>query len=189
MSAPKYRTILVDPPWDIQQRGSYGGAYKHYRLMTLEDIKALPVGDLAEDDAHLWLWATNAALESAYQVMRAWGFEPRSVMTWTKPRLGLGVYLRNCTEQLLLGTRGKAPIRFKAQPTWLFAPVQDHSHKPEEVYEIVERCSPGPYLELFARRPRRGWHVWGDQVASDIAIDGVGHNRRLHTGVGGGRGV
>jgi N6-adenosine-specific RNA methylase IME4 len=172
MSAQKYRTILADPPWDIQQKGQLG-ASQHYNLMTLAQIKALPVGDLAEDDAHLWLWTTNAALESAYQVMRTWGFVPRSLMTWTKPRLGLGNYLRNCTEQLLFGTRGHAPIQFKAQPTWLFAPVQDHSHKPEEVYDIIERCSPGPYLELFARRPRQGWQVWGNEVASDITFAGT----------------
>ena len=171
-ATPRYRTILADPPWDIQQKGTLG-AVRHYRLMTVEQIKALPVSELAEDDAHLWLWTTNAALESAYQVMRAWGFTPRSIMTWTKPRLGLGQYLRNCTEQLLLGTKGQAPIQFKAQPTWLFAPVQDHSHKPEEVYDIIERCSPGPYLELFARRPRQGWHVWGNEVAPDIAFGGL----------------
>ncbi|MDR1238438.1 MAG: hypothetical protein LBK28_09370 [Propionibacteriaceae bacterium] len=177
MSAHRYRTILADPPWDIQQGGSLG-AVRHYKLMTLAEIEALPVSDLAEDDAHLWLWTTNAALESAYQVMRTWDFTPRSLMTWTKPRLGLGNYLRNCTEHLLLGTRGKAPIQFKAQPTWLFAPVQDHSHKPEEVYDIIERCSPGPYLELFARRPREGWHVWGNEVNPDITFAGTGPRPR-----------
>jgi N6-adenosine-specific RNA methylase IME4 len=169
----RFRTILADPPWDSQQRGTLG-AIHHYRLMTLNQIKALPVGNLAEDDAHLWLWTTNAALESAYQVMRVWGFEPRSIMTWTKPRLGLGNYLRNCTEQLLLGTKGRAPIRFKAQPNWLFAPVQDHSHKPEEVYDIIERCSQGPYLELFSRRPRQGWQVWGNEVEPDVNLAGIG---------------
>jgi N6-adenosine-specific RNA methylase IME4 len=173
MSVQKYRTILADPPWDIQQVGTLG-ANRHYSLMTLDKIKAMPVASLAEDDAHLWLWTTNAALESAYQVVRAWGFEPRSIMTWMKPRLGLGYYLRNCTEQLLFGTRGKAPIQFKAQPNWLFAARQEHSHKPEEVYGIIERCSPGPYVELFARRPREGWDVWGDEVASDIKFGASG---------------
>jgi N6-adenosine-specific RNA methylase IME4 len=168
----KYRTILADPPWDIQQAGGLG-ASRHYRLMSLDQIKALPVGDLAEPDAHLWLWTTNAALEAAYGVVRAWGFEPRSLLTWTKPRLGLGNYLRNCTEQLILATRGKAPIQFKAQPTWLFAPLQEHSHKPEEVYDIIERCSPSPRLELFARRARPGWDAWGDEVRRDISFGGL----------------
>jgi N6-adenosine-specific RNA methylase IME4 len=86
--------------------------------------------------------------------------------------MGLGVYLRNATEHVLLGTRGKAPILFNAQPNWLFAPLQDHSHKPEEFHKIVERCSPAPYLELFARRRQPGWDVWGGEIDSDIDIDG-----------------
>jgi N6-adenosine-specific RNA methylase IME4 len=92
------------------------------------------------------------------------------VLTWVKPRLGLGVYLRNASEQLLFAVRGQAPIRFRSQPTWLFAPVQEHSHKPEEQYAIIERCSPGPYLELFARRSRPGWDVWGNEVTCDVTL-------------------
>lgn len=168
---PRYRTILADPPWEVQQRGGRG-AIQHYALMSLDLIKAMPVADLAADDAHLWLWVTNATLRDGYDVMAAWGFTPRSPLTWCKPRLGLGNYLRNSTEHLLLGTRGDAPVRFRAQPTWLFAPVQDHSHKPEEVYGVIERLSDGPYLELFARRPRHGWHVWGNQIDSHITIPG-----------------
>ncbi|WP_016896125.1 MT-A70 family methyltransferase, partial [Mycobacteroides abscessus] len=168
---PRYRTILADPPWEVQQRGGRG-AIQHYALMSLDLIKAMPVADLAADDAHLWLWVTNATLRDGYDVMAAWGFTPRSPLTWCKPRLGLGNYLRNSTEHLLLGTKGSAPVRFRAQPTWLFAPVQDHSHKPEEVYGVIERLSDGPYLELFARRPRHGWHVWGNQIDSHITIPG-----------------
>jgi N6-adenosine-specific RNA methylase IME4 len=145
--------------------------------MTLADIRALPVGQLAEDDAHLWLWTTNAALEAAYGVVRAWGFEPRSLLTWTKPRLGLGNYLRNCTEQLIFATRGRAPIQFKAQPNWIFAARQEHSHKPEELYDVIERCSPGPYVELFARRKRHGWDAWGNEVEPDIRLGGIGPSR------------
>ena len=166
----KYKTILADPPWDIQQKGKSRGAIKHYNLMTLDRIKAIPISDLAEENAHCWLWVTNATLEAGFDVLRAWGFTPRSIYTWVKPRLGLGVYLRNCTEHLLLGTRGKAPIQFKGQMNWGFMPLQDHSHKPEEVYDIIERCSEGNYLELFARRPRHGWDIWGNEVASDVKI-------------------
>ena len=166
----KYKTILADPPWDIQQKGKSRGAIKHYNLMTLDRIKAMPIADLVEENAHCWLWVTNATLEAGYEVLRAWGFTPRSIYTWCKPRLGLGVYLRNCTEHLLLGTRGKAPIQFKGQMNWGFMPLQDHSHKPEEVYDIIERCSEGNYLELFARRPRHGWNIWGNEVASDVKI-------------------
>lgn len=168
----KYRTILADPPWDIQQN-SNRGAIRHYPLMSIEAIKALPVSELVEEDAHLWLWTTNGALEQAYQVVRAWGFTPRSLMTWVKPHYTLGNYLRNATEQVIFATKGKAPIRFHGQATWLFAPLQDHSHKPEELYDIIERCSPAPYLELFARRPRHGWDKWGNEVRADVSFAGT----------------
>ena len=166
----KYKTILADPPWDIQQKGKSRGAIKHYNLMTLYRIKAMPIADLVEENSHCWLWVTNATLEAGFDVLRAWGFTPRSIYTWVKPRLGLGVYLRNCTEHLLLGTRGKAPIQFKGQMNWGFMPLPDPRHKPEEVYDIIERCSEGNYLELFARRPRHGWDIWGNEVASDVKI-------------------
>lgn len=170
--ARKYRTILADPPWDIQQKGARG-AVRHYPLMTIDAIKGLPVPGLAQEDAHLWLWATNGALEQAFGVARAWGFTPRSLLTWVKPRYTLGVYLRNATEQVIFATRGKAPIQFHGQATWLFAPLQEHSHKPEEFYDIIERCSPGPYVELFARRHRPGWDAWGDQIDSDVTFAGI----------------
>ncbi|WBP93227.1 MT-A70 family methyltransferase [Mycolicibacterium neoaurum] len=167
----QYRTILADPPWDIQQQGGRG-ASQHYRLMSLDRIKAMPVADLAADDAHCWLWVTNATLRAGYDVLEAWGFVPRSPLTWVKPRLGLGNYLRNATEHLILGTRGNAPVQFRAQPTWMFAPLQDHSHKPEEQYAVIERISTGPYLELFARRRQPGWDAWGNEIDSRIVIPG-----------------
>lgn len=164
-------TVIVDPPWDVQQRGNYG-AVNHYKLMTLEQIKALPVGSLCAENAHCWLWVTNATLEIGFSILWAWDFTPRSIFTWLKPRLGLGVYLRNCTEHCILATRGKAPVRVKNQPNVGVFPIQDHSHKPEEFYDIVERVSPGPYLELFARRRRHGWTAWGNEIDSDVAIPG-----------------
>ena len=169
----KYATVLADPPWDILQKGGYG-AVNHYNLMSLEQIKAMPVADLTEDNAHCWLWVTAATLEHGYDVLRKWGFTPRSIFIWIKPRLGLGVYLRNCAEFILFGTKGKAPIQFNSQPNWLFTPLQGHSHKPEEVHKIIERCSPGPYLELFARRRpnQEKWDVWGNEIDSDITIPG-----------------
>ena len=166
-----FATILVDPPWPLQ------GGEKHYRTMSLARIKALPVGSLAARDAHLWLWTTNALLPKAYEVAEAWGFTVRSPLTWVKFRLGLGgrYQLRNATEQLLFCTRGKAPLGSRSQPTWFNAPVTEHSRKPAEQFAIIERVSPGPYLELFARRrpeSNQSWAVWGDQVASDIRIPG-----------------
>ena len=168
---PKYSTIMADPPWNINQQGKRGAA-SHYDLMTLDDIKIMPVADFCTEDAHLWLWVTNGLLKEGIEVMEAWGFTYRSPFFWIKPRLGLGNYLRNASETVLFGTRGKAPIKFKAQPNWLFAPLQDHSHKPEEQYAIIERCSPGPYLELFARRHQPGWDAWGNQIDSYIEIPG-----------------
>lgn len=165
----QYRTVLADPPWDIQQQGARG-ANRHYRLMSLVEICALPVERLAAEDSHLWLWVTNASIHAGRQVMEAWGFSYRSCLTWIKPRLGLGQYLRNQTEHVLLGVRGRAPIRFRSQGSWFYAPVQEHSHKPEELYAIIERCSPGPYLELFARRKRPGWDAWGNEVEPDVEL-------------------
>jgi len=166
-----YRTIDADPPWDVEQKGARGAAI-HYDLMTLDQIKAMPIADLCEPNAHCWLWVTNATLRHGYDVLEAWGFTPRSIFTWVKPRMGLGNYLRNATEHVLLGTRGKAPVLFNAQPNWGFFPRQDHSHKPEEFQEIVKRVSPGPYLELFARRRYPGFDIWGNEVVSDIEIPG-----------------
>lgn len=170
-SVKKYRTILADPPWDVQQRGERG-AERHYDLISLEQIAAMPVADLAEPDAHLWLWVTNATLRQGYDIAEAWGFTVRSPLTWVKFRLGLGVYLRNSTEHLLFATKGTAPVQFRSQPTWINAPVQDHSHKPEEQYALIERVSPGPYLELFARRRQAGWDAWGNQIDSDVRLPG-----------------
>ena len=177
-----FATILVDPPWPLQS------GEKHYRTMSLARIKALPVGALAARDAHVWLWTTNALLPTAYEVATAWGFTVRSPLTWVKFRLGLGgrYQLRNATEQLLFCTRGRAPLGSRSQPTWFNAPVQEHSRKPAEQFAIIERVSPGPYLELFARRrpeSNQPWAVWGDQVASDIRIPGFAvprYSERVH---------
>jgi N6-adenosine-specific RNA methylase IME4 len=167
----RYRTILADPPWKTNQVGKRG-ASRHYSLMSLDAICALRVDRLAGDDAHLWLWVTNSNFYEGIAVMEAWGFAYRSCLTWVKygRTPGLGVYLRNQTEHLLLGVRGSAPILFRSQGTWFIAPRQEHSHKPEEQYAIIERCSPGPYLELFARRKQPGWHVWGNEVTCDVAL-------------------
>lgn len=171
-NSKKYRTILADPPWDINQRGNYG-AIKHYDLMSLERIKVMPVAELCEDNAHLYLWCPNGLLPQALEVIKAWGFIFRSPIYWIKPRLGLGVYIRNASETCLFATRGKAPVKFHAQPNWLFAPQQPrHSEKPAEQFAIIERLSDGPYLELFARRRQPGWDCWGNEIDSDIAIPG-----------------
>ena len=174
-SLQRYGVIAADPPWDVQQKGSFG-ADQHYDLMTLEQIKAMgpAVQALAEDNAHLYLWVTNATLRVGYDVMEAWGFTPRSPLTWVKPRFTLGNYLRNATEHVLFGTRGKAPVQFRSQPTWVFAPLQEHSVKPDEFYAIADRVSgrDTKKLELFARRrpPAPNWSVWGNEIESDVSL-------------------
>lgn len=167
----QYRTILADPPWRVPTQLGSRSPDRYYPLMTVEQICALPVEHIAAQDGHLWLWSTNAAIPDALAVIKAWGYQYRSVLTWCKPRLSLGRYLRNASEPLLFATRGRAPIQFRAQPTWLFAPLQEHSHKPEEIYSVVERCSQPPYLELFARRRRPGWDALGNELeTSDVEL-------------------
>ena len=153
----KYKTILADPPWDINQKGKRGAA-RHYPLMTLDQIKAMPVKDLSEENAHLYLWIPNGLLQEGLDVIKAWGFTYRSMLTWAKPRLSLGVYIRNSSETILFATRGHAPVKFHGQGSWMFAPVQEHSHKPEEQFAIIERLSSGPYL--------------GNEIDSDLVIPG-----------------
>lgn len=172
----KYRTILADPPWSINQRGkkSNRSAESHYPLMPLEQIKAMPISDLAAENAHLYLWVPNGLLQEGLDVIKAWGFTYRNALFWIKPRLGLGNYLRNASETCLFATRGKAPVKFHGQANWMFCPQQEHSHKPEEQMAIIERLSHPPYLELFARRRPSNpeWDVWGNEIDSDIVIPG-----------------
>ncbi|WP_063050058.1 MT-A70 family methyltransferase [Nocardia arthritidis] len=179
----RFKTLLLDPPWPTNQRGDWG-AEQHYPLMSLERIKAMPIADLAEDEASIWLWVTNSTLRYGYDLIEHWGFTPRAPLTWIKPRLGLGQYLRNMTEHLLYGTRGRVKVNFRGQPTWMFAVQQEHSRKPEEMYAVIERISSGPYLELFARRPWPGWHAWGNEIDSDIIIPGypVPSDRKFRRG-------
>lgn len=169
----RYSACIIDAPWNICQMGKYG-AMRHYDLMTLEEIKNLPIPALMEDNAHCWLWVTNASLRHGYDILEAWGFPVKSIFTWVKLRMGLGQYLRNCTEHVLLGVRGKCPVLCRSQVNFGVFPALDHSHKPEEFHKIVERVSPGPYLELFARRRPKNpeWDVWGNEIDSDIVIPG-----------------
>lgn len=166
-----YGTAIIDAPLETGQRGTYG-AIKHYPLMSVEEVKRMPIGDFMADNSHIWMWVGNQTLRIGFSILEAWGYSPKSVYTWCKLRMGLGVYLRNGTEHAILGVRGHAPVKFKAQINWGIFPVQDHSHKPEEFHKIVERVSPGPYVELFARRKMPGWDVWGNEVESDLEIPG-----------------
>jgi N6-adenosine-specific RNA methylase IME4 len=177
----RFRTILADPPWQFQNRtGKMAPEHKRlsrYGTMRLDDILSLPVGALADDPAHLYLWVPNALLPEGLRVMEAWGFTYKSNVVWHKIRKdggpdgrGVGFYFRNVTELLLFGIRGKnartlAPGR--RQVNFLATQKREHSRKPDEMYNIIEACSPGPYLELFARGTRPKWSVWGNQADDD----------------------
>lgn len=174
----KYRTIYADPPWQFQNRtGKVAPEHKRltrYETMPLDDIKSLPVADLADDKSHLYLWVPNALLPDGLEVMKAWGFEYKTNIIWEKVRhdgnpdgRGVGFYFRNVTEILLFGIRGDKnrtldPAR--SQVNLIRAMKREHSRKPDEVIPIIEACSPGPYLELFARGDREGWDMWGNQA-------------------------
>ena len=176
-----FNTIYADPPWQFQNRtGKVAPEHRRltrYPTMTIADIKALPVHELSAIRSHLYLWVPNALLPEGLEVMRAWGFEYKTNIIWEKVRhdgqpdgRGVGFYFRNVTEILLFGIRGKgnrtlAPAR--SQVNLIRTVKREHSRKPDEMIPIIEACSPGPYLELFARGDREGWAMWGNQAAAD----------------------
>lgn len=177
----KYRTLLADPPWQFQNRtGKMAPEHRRltrYETMSLPDIQALPVATLLDETAHLYLWVPNALLPQGIETLEAWGFKYKSNIIWHKVRKdggsdgrGVGFYFRNVTEIVLFGVKGRnARTRAagRRQVNLLATRKREHSRKPDELYDIVEACSPGPYLELFARGARRGWDVWGDQASAD----------------------
>lgn len=166
----QYQTLVVDPPWDWADEGDQdqlGRARPTYHTMTLAEITALPVGDLSQKNSHLYLWITNRSLPKGFALLEAWGFRYVTCLTWCKPSFGMGNYFRGSTEQILFGVKGSLSLLRSDVGTWFQAarpPKRGHSSKPDEFYELVETCSPGPWLELFARKPRTGWVSWGAEV-------------------------
>ena len=176
----RFSTLLADPPWQFKNRtGKVAPEHRRlhrYATLSLDDIKQLPVPQVAAEQAHLYLWVPNALLAEGLQVMAAWGFTYKTNLIWHKIRKdggsdgrGVGFYFRNVTEMILFGVRGKnfrtlAPAR--RQVNYIASRKREHSRKPDEQYCLIESCSPGPYLELFARNSRKGWASWGNQVAS-----------------------
>lgn len=178
---PKFRTIVADPPWQRNQSSggskNYGGAINHYPLMNIERIKAMPIEDLADTDCHLYLWVTNSNIDEGLEVVKAWGFRYITVFHWIKPKLGVGNYLRNASETCIFAVRGKLPPKCRTQINWLISYPTAHSEKPREFMSIVERVSPGPYLELFCRRrpaSAEKWYCWGNETedGADLYIPG-----------------
>lgn len=176
-----YSTILIDPPWRFTNRtGKIAPEHRRlhrYETMSFEDIAGLPVAKYANDRAHLYMWCPNALLFEALSIMKSWGFKYKTNIVWYKVRKdggpdgrGVGFYFRNVTEMLLFGCRGSmrtlAPGR--RQVNVIISRKEEHSRKPSQAYRIIEQCSPGPYLELFARERVTGWIQWGDQVDSYV---------------------
>jgi N6-adenosine-specific RNA methylase IME4 len=190
----RYGTILMDPPWRFANRtGKMAPEHKRlrrYPTMSFEEIAALPVAAHALPKSHLYLWCPNALLLEGLQIMKGWGFVYKTNIVWYKTRKdggpdgrGVGFYFRNVTELLLFGTRGKlrtlAPGR--RQVNIISTRKEEHSRKPNEAYEIIEACSPGPFLELFARQRRTGWEWWGDQAETYEASRPVNAMYNGHT--------
>jgi N6-adenosine-specific RNA methylase IME4 len=182
----QFATLLADPPWQFQNRtGKMAPEHKRllrYPTMELEEIFELPISRLAAARSHLYLWVPNALLAEGLEVMRRWGFTYKSNIVWHKIRKdggpdgrGVGFYFRNVTEILLFGVRGSmrtlAPGR--RQVNFLATRKREHSRKPDEIYDIIESCSPGPYLELFARFRREGWSQWGNEDVDKNTSHGV----------------
>lgn len=179
----RFKTIMADPPWRFQNStGKVAPGHKRlnrYGTMAFAEIQALPVHRIVEDISHLYLWVPNALLPEGLAVMQAWGFAYKSNIVWHKIRKdggsdgrGVGFYFRNVTELILFGIRGKnartlAPGR--SQVNMIQTRKREHSRKPDEQYDIIEACSPGPYMELFGRGIRKGWDTWGNQADDSYA--------------------
>lgn len=175
-----YSTITADPPWDHREgfpinawrrTGSIARRTKlPYSAMSLDEIAALPVAELAADNAHLYLWTTNRYIRNAYGVAESWGFRPSQLVTWCKPVVGVGPggAFASTSEFVVFARRGTPSAR-RAPSTWFQWPRGVHSAKPAAFYDLVEQVSPGPYVELFAREPRLGWDHWGFGYESGAA--------------------
>jgi N6-adenosine-specific RNA methylase IME4 len=165
-SGARFSTIYADPPWPYTNTAARGAAENHYRTLSLAQIRSEPVRALAAEAAHLHLWTTNAFLSEAFEVIRAWGFRYKSCLVWIKPQLGMGNYWRVSHEFLLLGVRGNLRFQDHKCRSWQSAYRTIHSRKPFLFRKLIERVSPGPYLELYGReeQPDCGWTVYGNQV-------------------------
>lgn len=177
----QFKTILADPPWLFQNRtGKIAPEHKRlfrYGTMTNEDIINLPVKEIACPNSHLYLWVPNALIDLGLQVMKSWGFTYKTNIIWYKvrkdggpDRRGVGFYYRNVTEMVLFGVRGRMRTLQpgRSMPNIIITQKREHSRKPDEQYDVIEQCSPGPYIELFARTPKEGWESWGNQVETYV---------------------
>lgn len=177
----KYGTIVADPPWPETGPMHLPAPTRDvphlatpFNRMTYDQISSMPVERLASSESHLYLWATQRSLRVAYRVCENWGFEPKLLLTWCKRGLGMGFrYYRHSTEFVVFGARGNFPTYRNDRGTWFTGKKGAHSRKPKEFFDLVEDCSPGPFLELFARGNRIGWDVWGHEAPSDLEVSAI----------------
>lgn len=170
-----FQTIVIDPPWDWGDEGDvnqFGRAKPEYSTMPFADIKALPINKIADANCHLYLWVTNRSLPKAFALIDAWGFRYITCLTWCKPSIGMGNYFRGSTEQVLFAVKGSQPLKRHDVGTYFNAPRGDkHSAKPDEFYQLVESCSYAPFIDIFGRKERDGWSVWGENGGDDASND------------------
>lgn len=175
----RFRTIVADPPWEVGRGPEWasGGPSREltYPTMSAEEIAALPIHEYADKRCHLYLWTVNAYVEDAYDIVRRWGFKPSTLLTWCKPPngLGLGGTYSLTTEHVLFARRGVLAAAERVDSTWWEWPRRKHSEKPEAFLDMVERVSPAPRLELFARRARFGWEYAGNESLSTVKVPGL----------------
>ena len=187
-----FRCIVADPPWPYGTRDAITRCIKNdgtpalgvgdtgYPFMSMPDLCAMPVASVADNQAHLYLWTTNAFMREAHDLAEAWGFKVKTCLTWGKVKddgtasMKTGYYFRGATEHCLFAVRGRLPLQVKyGKPTLYLSRRLPHSVKPEWFYALCEECSPGPRLELFARRARPGWTVWGNEVEANAKCAGA----------------
>ena len=161
-----FQTIVIDPPWDWSDEGDvnqFGRTKPDYATMPIEEIEKLPIDKISDENCHLYLWVTNRSLPKAFRLIKNWGFRYITCLTWVKPSIGVGNYFRGSTEQVLFAVKGCQPLKRKDVGTHFLANRGEvHSAKPDEFYSLVESCSYAPYIDVFGRKERDGWSVWGE---------------------------
>jgi len=169
LGSTKFSTIVVDPPWDWDDEGDatqFGRGRTTYGAMSHKQLLEFPLGQYGDTNSHLYLWITNRSLPKGFGLIEAWGYRYVTCLTWCKPSIGMGNYFRGSTEHVLFCIRGSLPLKRKDVGSWFAAPRgKEHSAKPDELYALVESCSPGPYLDVFSRRERDGWVCWGGELS------------------------
>jgi N6-adenosine-specific RNA methylase IME4 len=191
----KYKTIVIDPPWKYKTLGQIGKTLEHrpnrdiglskhgagsearYGAMTIDELKEMPINKITEDNSHLYLWTTNKFIIEAHEIAKHWGFDVKTIITWTKirksdkqPSMKMGYYYRGATEHCLFCVKGSLRLQGKAAPTAIFSHRLQHSEKPNEFYKMIEEQSPSPRLDVFARKTRNNWDVYGNEVNESIKL-------------------